>query len=159
MYNIVFLDFDGVLNCKYTKEQFKGWAGLEDEKLNLLKELVVPTKSIIVLTTSWRMSWDYKSHNDNIQSIGRYISDKFKAAGILERLKLKTDSLGSRGIEIYQWLEKYPHGNWVVLDDDVWDDFEQYQIYDHLVRTDYDKGLTVMDIQKAKNILYDGTIV
>ena len=62
MYNIIFLDFDGVLNSKYTKEKWKGWAGIEDEKLQLLKDIVDNTKSIIVLTSSWRHSWDFASY-------------------------------------------------------------------------------------------------
>ena len=151
MYNIIFLDFDGVLNSRHTKEKFKGWAGIEDEKVALLKELVESTKSIIVLTTSWRHSWDYASYKDTESSTGRYISDKFAKQGL--RIRSKTESLGSRGKEIHEWLERHPHGKWVVLDDEKWDDFETYGIWPHLVETDYDKGLSAGDISKAKKIL------
>ena len=50
-YNIVFLDFDGVLNYPGTKEKWKGWMGLADEKLELLRNLIEETGSVIVLTT------------------------------------------------------------------------------------------------------------
>ncbi len=151
MMNIVFLDFDGVLNCRYTKEKWKGWAGLEDEKIRLLKGLADETGSIIVLTSSWRLSWSYASYMEPESSTGNYIYRQFKKNGL--KISSKTESLGGRGKEIRDWLDKFPHGNWIVLDDDCFDDFEEYGIMDHLIKTDFDKGLTEADVKRAKDIL------
>ena len=151
MYNIIFLDFDGVLNSKYTKEKWKGWAGIEDEKLQLLKDIVDNTKSIIVLTSSWRHSWDFASYKEPESSTGNYIYRKFKENGLI--IRSKTESLGGRGKEIRAWLDKYPHGNWLVLDDEYFNDFEECGIIPHLVKTDFDKGLTGDDVKKAKKML------
>ncbi len=151
MYNIIFLDFDGVLNSKYTKEKWKGWAGIEDEKLQLLKDIVDNTKSIIVLTSSWRHSWDFASYMESESSTGNYIYRKFKENGLT--IRSKTESLGGRGKEIKAWLNKYPHGNWLVLDDEYFKDFEEYGIIPHLVKTDFEKGLTEQDVKKAKKML------
>ncbi len=151
MYNIIFLDFDGVLNTRYTMDKWKGWAGLEDSKIRLLKELVDNTKSIIVLTTSWRHSWDFASYKEPETSTGNYIYRKFKENGLT--IRSKTESLGGRGKEINAWLNKYPHGNWIVLDDEIFEDFEEYGIHSHLVETDYEYGLTDDDVKKAKRLL------
>ncbi len=151
MYNIIFLDFDGVLNSKYTKEKWKGWAGIEDEKLQLLKDIVDNTKSIIVLTSSWRHSWDFASYMESESSTGNYIYRKFKENGL--KIRSKTESLGGRGKEIKAWLDKYPHGNWIVLDDEYFNDFEEYGIIPHLIKTDFNEGLTEQDVKKAKKML------
>ncbi len=151
MYNIIFLDFDGVLNSKYTKEKWKGWAGIEDEKLQLLKDIVDNTKSIIVLTSSWRHSWDFASYKEPESSTGNYIYRKFKENGLI--IRSKTESLGGRGKEIKAWLDKYPHGNWLVLDDEYFNDFDECGIIPHLVKTDFGKGLTEDDVKKAKKML------
>ena len=151
MYNIIFLDFDGVLNCRNTKTKWKGWAGLEVQKLKLLKVLVDATKSIIVLTTSWRQSWDFASYKEPETSTGNYIYRTFKECGLT--IRSKTESLAGRGKEINAWLEKYPHGNWIVLDDELFFDFEKYGILPHLVKTDYEYGLTEQDVKKAAQML------
>ncbi len=151
MYNVIFLDFDGVLNSRYTKEKWKGWAGLENQKLKLLKDLVDNTKSIIVLTTSWRIQWDFRASQKPESDLGNYIYRKFKENGLI--IRSKTESLGGRGKEITAWLNKYPHGNWVVLDDDYFEDFEEYGIISHLVKTDFDKGLIEENVKMAKKIL------
>lgn len=151
MYNVLFLDFDGVLNSKYTKEKWKGWAGLEDQKLILLKELVEDTKSIIVLTSSWRHYWDFASGKECEASTGNYIYRKFRDNGLT--IRSKTESMGGRGKEIRAWLDKYPHGNWMVLDDEIFVDFEKYGIIPHLIKTDYEFGLTENDVQNAKEFI------
>ncbi len=151
MYNILFLDFDGVLNSKYTTEKWKGWAGLEDQKLKLLKEIVDNTKTIIVLTSSWRHSWDFASYKEPESSTGNYIYRKFKENGLT--IRSKTGSHGGRGKEICAWLDKYPHGKWMVLDDEIFEDYEECGILPHLIKTDWERGLTENEVQKAKDYL------
>lgn len=56
---IIFLDVDGVLNCRTTEDVFCGSVGIEDEKVSLLKQIVDSTKAVIVLVSSWK-EWWYK---------------------------------------------------------------------------------------------------
>ena len=57
---VVFLDVDGVLNCKNTKEVIwrdngkQGFHGVEDGKTELLAEIVKTTDAVIVLSSTWR---------------------------------------------------------------------------------------------------------
>ena len=64
---IIFLDVDGVLNCKSTPDRCYGYIGIEDEKVNHLKRIVEETSAKIVLISSWKEYWKknpYKSHQD-----------------------------------------------------------------------------------------------
>ena len=54
---IIFLDVDGVLNCKSSKSRCGGFLGIDDSKVKLLKEIIDITGAKIVLSSSWRYGW------------------------------------------------------------------------------------------------------
>jgi hypothetical protein len=54
---VIFLDIDGVLNTTSTTEMFEEYTFVEDEKVQLLKQLVTRTGAKIVLSSSWRYGW------------------------------------------------------------------------------------------------------
>ena len=173
---VVFLDVDGVLNCKNTKEVIwrdngkQGFHGVEDGKTELLAEIVKTTDAVIVLSSTWRLN-KVKSIFDNYlflddlddeeydespdKSAYKYLEMRLKQHG-LEIYDDTPDSGGaySRGKEINQWLEAHPEvTGYVILDDEEFRDFETYGLTDHVVYTTYAKGLTKKQVKEAIDIL------
>ena len=54
---IIFLDIDGVLNCKYTKEEIFFFPFVSPKKIELLKQLIERTGAKVVLSSTWRHGW------------------------------------------------------------------------------------------------------
>ena len=57
---VLFLDVDGVLNTKNTKWSVRT-KGIEDRLLRYLKIILDKTKCKIVLSTAWRLHYDYRN--------------------------------------------------------------------------------------------------
>ena len=173
---VIFLDVDGVLNCKHTKEVIwrdngkQGYHGVEDGKIELLLNIVKATGAVIVLSSTWRLN-KVKSIFDNYlflddlddeeydespdKSAYRYLEMKLGQYG-LEIYDDTPDSGGaySRGKEINQWLEEHPDvTDYVILDDDEFRDFETYGLSDYVVYTTYRKGLMKKQVEEAIEIL------
>lgn len=155
---IIFLDIDGVLNCKTTTDKIDGYTGIEDEKVNYLKDIVEKTKAKIVLISSWKEHWKkepYKSLQDNMATyldnkLAKYdlkISDKTRdyesnnrAVGIIRYLKL----LRRYGIRV---------NNYVIIDDYPFD-YLKTKTTKNLVKTSYHRGgLELRHVKKAIEIL------
>ena len=76
--NIIFLDIDGVLNSKQTLERCGPYIGIEDQKLELLKELIEKTKAYIVLTSTWKQFWHYNPLDKHKQDeLANYLDAAF----------------------------------------------------------------------------------
>ena len=149
---IVFLDIDGVLNCSDSKSTCQGLIGIDDKKVKLLSEIVYNTKSKIILISSWKIHWEsfYKEDQDDI---GNYLDRKLKH----QRLYItdKTRHYGSeRGREISEFLQNIQVEQWIVLDDEIFKDYEKFNILPHLVKTDfYNGGLKQEHVEIAINML------
>ena len=146
---IIFLDFDGVLNCaKYLKSCGPGLA-IDPTRMDLLKQLVDATDAKLVLTTSWREHW---SRNlTECDPTGILIHEIFSRYG-LQILDKTGQSPIPREAQIKSWLEAHPEvRHFVVLDDRLLSgDFLQ----GHFVKTsNYFDGLEEADVQKAIDIL------
>lgn len=142
--NIVFLDYDGVVNtpmwdedgthCRYNFPK--------DNKVNnfqavqWVSEFCQKYCYSIVVSSTWRMDKNYKEclinggMRDGIEILGR------------------TKILGkTRGAEIEEYLQEHPEvDNYLIFDDE--DDFFDYQLY-HLVDTNELAGFTMNDFNKA----------
>lgn len=149
---VIFLDIDGVLNDVESKtREPKGYIGIDDAKVRLLRKIVEETKANIVLTSTWKKWWE---HNDeDCDTSGHYMNQKLRK----EQLRIidKTDYMNERGQGISEWLVKHPNVTaWAVLDDDVFDDFEEYGIMPHLVKTDFHRGgLKETHVERAIQLL------
>ncbi len=142
--NIIFLDFDGVLNSvkNYRRLREQGlptndeYGTLFDgECVEALRSITDATGAKIVVTSSWRYILDMEQIRQmwkarNLPGIVRGITPT--------NLIIDPFEEGKRGIEINKWLSMH-ECNYVILDDD--DDFLPYQ-RPHLVRTDPETGLT-----------------
>ena len=136
---VVFLDVDGVLNYVYTKEFApSGCIGVANEPLEALAELVKRTEAKVVLTSTWKRGWaltpEFRSKD------GQYLHDKLLSVGI-EIYDKTTDQMFDRGRGIYEWLDRHPKvTNWVVLDDDIFEDYKTYGVMPHIVQTSFVSG-------------------
>ena len=155
---VVFLDFDGVINTLMIyKEPIKARRLLQkdgyyfdlcypqDKRVSntqavlWLEKLCKEFNADIVITSTWRK--DYELACECL-----YNSGLSKTIRVID----KTPWLdGYRGAEIDAWLKEHPCPAFVILDDDT--DMEPYM--DHLVKTDFDTGITVMIYERAKQLL------
>lgn len=152
---IVFLDVDGVLNHKKSKTKFLGYIGIDNDKVLLLKEIIDKTNAKIVLCSSWKINWEpiEKEYQDRFAN---YLDQKLKEENLY--ILDKTDDYGeNRGEGIYNWLENKCIESWVVLDDEIFDDYEKYGIIEHLIKTEFYEanggGLNKEHVENAIRIL------
>lgn len=148
----IFLDIDGVLNWQRSESRApSGVIGVDDERVKRLRKIVEATNSIIVLTSTWQMSFFSETC---ISSDANYLIKKLNRRGM--RIHGKTGKWGDdRGQGIIEWLQKNPEiESWIVLDDEVFPDFKEYGILPRLVQTSFvDGGLQDEHVEKAITML------
>ncbi len=163
MYNIIFLDIDGVLNSdewnyEHKKEISEGIL-VDAEKIHLLGKLVENTNAKIVLHSGWRFWFDAKMlplrkeagiflkllENENM-----YIEDCTPDLTTEEIRKTKQFSL-VKADEILKWLSQHEDvKNWMVFDDL---DLNNAEITNHQIKTNRSSGLTLENIIQAEKLL------
>jgi len=100
---VLFLDIDGVVNNKRTKENFEGFLAIDPTMAALVQRIVQNTGCEIVLSSSWRL---FQNSRDEIE---RKIC---KFADITPVLR------APRGYEIKAWLTRHPEiEHYAILDD------------------------------------------
>lgn len=137
--NIIFLDFDGVLNNLQSKEIF------DLKNMNIFSKLInkCPKNTKIILSTS---------HRYNSIILSKFIK-YCEIVKIDTQLIIGTTPNFHRGVykrhlEIKDWLSKTQNVNkWIVLDDFEVD-------VENLIKTDMKTGLTEHNIDKALEIFY-----
>lgn len=151
---VIFLDIDGVLNCRSSKSRCGCYVGIDNDKVKRLRRIVEATGAKIVLCSSWKTGWS-PTNKDEQDRNAIYMDNRLKR----ERLKIlaKTNDKGcNRGEGIVNWITLHEVEQWVVLDDEIFDDYEEYSIMPHLVKTDfYDRngGLQDCHVDEAIRIL------
>ena len=139
---LIFLDFDGVLNCDLSVSQlgtrYKFWP----PSIQALNRLLSDSGALIVISSTWREHWTLK---ENASSLER--------AGLLHgRVVGKTCvSDGARGRQIDLWLNSapYPIESFVILDDK--DDMEMHR--ERLVQVDPSVGFGIKEARRAVELL------
>ncbi len=152
---VIFLDVDGVLNDCSTKECApSGCLGVDNIMLMNLKEIVRKTNAKVVLTSSWKSEWGppYFVGEDGAYLVQRLAEFGIRIDGITE------DSVSDRGAGVYRYLQKHPEvKSWVVLDDNIFKDYDSELIKNHLVLTNnFWGGLTYQLADKAVEIILSG---
>ena len=152
---VIFLDIDGVLNCKTTTAHCEKYIGIDSAKVKLLRKLVEKTGAIIVLTSSWKVHWNQRDRFD------KYMHNKF-GKGHIEIYSCTDDTGYKRGTGIKKWLDEHDNvESWVVLDDEVFGDYNE-DILKRLIKTSWDDpdgGLHEKDIEEATLILNNNSII
>lgn len=123
---VLFLDIDGVVNCKDTMQRHRGFIGIDPYMAFLIGKIVLDTGVSIVLSSTWRL--DEHSREEVRSQVYDFIDITPHLAG------------GMRGEEIQAWLDKHPEvERYAILDDDT-------QILDsqkpNWFRTFWEKGIT-----------------
>lgn len=138
---VIFLDIDGVMNTS------DSWSlplnqQILDEKVMLLKQIVDKTDAKIAISSSWR---SFNRHMD-------VVNEKFSKYDLyVYSITPRLGGNNQRGDEIRRWLENNPKfDSFVILDDDS--DMREYT-KTHLIKTDYNIGLTQEQVDKAISIL------
>lgn len=142
MNKVIFLDVDGVLNCCDTEARSPmGFIGIGDRQMKCLKKVVDSTGAKIVLTSTWKSEWDIDPKK--CEEDGAYLNSVFREYGLSIRDKTE-DYVSDRGAGIVRYLKAHPEiASWVVLDDDIFGDYDEYGIMPHLVHTSFGyDGLT-----------------
>ena len=155
---VIFLDVDGVLNFSYSKSRCGKYIGIDSDKVKRLKEIVDATDAVIVLSSTWRLGYN-KDHQE-LENHAKYLSNKLGKQHLRSvGMTLDFGHGGElRGHEIHEWLERNSDvvDQWVVLDDEWFEDFNEFEVGAHLVRPnfyDINGGLQEEHVQQAIKIL------
>ena len=150
MRKIIFLDFDGVITT--LKSRWK----LDKEKLELLKRIVDETDCLFVISSAWRRgNLEQTKHFITNHRTNKFVGkDPFP---FLDRVIGQTTFMESpfrpnydREVEIYRWIADNHQHNDIYL---VLDDMYMILPQDMFIMTDYEKGLSEEDVERAIEIL------
>ena len=152
---IIFLDIDGVLNSqKYFIENrrnvLKFYAdhsgenyndnyeltisrlimNMDKDKLLMLRDIILETGAKVVVVSSWKTLSVYEDVAKKLIEMGIPIIDK------------TSDNNIDRGTGIYNYLMTHDVNNYVILDDEIFSDYDE-NLLSHLIKTSfYRDGLT-----------------
>ncbi|MDF9825634.1 hypothetical protein M2475_002033 [Breznakia sp. PF5-3] len=150
---VVFLDIDGVLNSyKYMEKPFvlkgKNYHFIDKKNIANLKEIINKTNAVIVLSSTWRLSFydDLTSNN----KMGEALIYALKEANL--SLYAMTPYNGiDRYQEIQEWLLEHPEvSTYIILDDT---DYDWKDIKPYWIPCNPKVGLTKKDAKKAIRLL------
>jgi len=150
---VVFLDIDGVVNSGPYKDKLQQeanfqppalsmawWAeGIDPEPVKLLNALLKRTGAKVVVSSTWRLgateAW--------LQRVLEMRGFEGEVIGMTERHHGR-----NRSYEIMRWLATTRVEGFVILDDE-----READIPGHFVKTDFEVGLTDVDVERAVAIL------
>ena len=154
MYNIIFLDIDGVLNgynfwsllgwkiaCITHSKHIKDWyrkvsdpCGIHEKKVKKLAKIVSKTDAKVVMSSCWRFSF-WKTPYEEKTGNQKKLTDLLKKYQIEVIDITSRSSDGNRSKEINTWLSqnKDKVKDFIVLDDERFD-LECF-VGDHLIQT------------------------
>lgn len=150
---VIFLDVDGVLNCRSSTSRCRGYIGIDRYKVKRLRQIVEATGAKIVLTSTWRTHW-LRFNKEDQDECGNYLDRKLKREG-LRILDKTTDNWSNRGEGIIQWVGSHNVDSFIILDDEEFD-YEECGIISRLVKTSYyddDGGLKDEHVELAIDLL------
>jgi len=161
MDKIIFLDIDGVLNCRNTFKERKqerifysrflekndfnlakiSMCDIDFERLQLLKYVTLETGAKIVVSSSWKNLRVYPLIEELLINKGLPI------IGVTQHINNK------RGAEIRKYLSENEVNDFIIIDDDDFDDYDN-ELLNHLVKTDfYNEGLNEEKVDEAISLL------
>lgn len=148
---IIFLDIDGVVNRRDTKERAPSKViGVEQSLIVYIKEIVDATGAKLVLSSTWRKDWAFNLMDGKDWF---YLRDEFAKQDLhfLDYTPSHKDS--NRGREIKEWLEStdYDITSYVIIDDEIFDIRDLHK--GHMVKTSFNDGITKRGVDMAIEIL------
>lgn len=150
------LDFDGVLNghgqiedCDRKGLDMHHWDRLDPEKVVLLERILVVTQAAIVVSSSWRGSWNAFSLERGLRRLG---APSARVIGVTPDLAhtVPEKTRVPRWHEVSAYFAKHPCEVFAILEDA--EDMGPY--IDRTVRPDYwTGGLELHDVERAIALL------
>ena len=137
---IIFLDIDGVLN------QLQGNYYLDRKCVENLGDLCRKSKSMVVLTSSWRIGY---SNVGKCSPQIKELKDMFREYNIA--IIGRTLDLGDRQTEIKDYIVRHNVDKYIIIDDDL-SEFRDKEL-DGLFIVNYKTGLTSKDVIKIIDIV------
>lgn len=138
---IVFLDFDGVLNCADGPIGKRGLLGLCCERIAMIDTLCRVTTAAVVVSSTWRL-------DQGVSDLRGLLKDHGFTGMVLDKTPYLPGS--ERGDEIACWLS---NNDWrkpfVIIDDDA----DMGDLKPYLVKTSFTDGLQLRHIEWALDIL------
>ncbi len=158
---VIFLDFDGVLNCDSTKDRIPHplfpnmrVIGLDTDKVKRVCDVAMATGAKVVISSTWR---EFYKLDDLRSLLKRYgWSDDVEIIGVTptdvrHRMSSLISTRSDRGDEIAAWLQQVPVKSFVVIDDLM----THFVDEDRQVMTDGSEGFTSNDAVRAIEVLND----
>jgi len=140
---ILFLDFDGVLNCRTSDVDETGFLGLDSSRKALIERICKKTNCKVVISSSWRLTHSLTELKNFFKN---YEIDILDETPVNE----KVVPFYHRGVEIKKWLDNHNDiQQYVILDD--CDEFLPEQ-HKHFVKCSYKYGLTPVIANDVINI-------
>ena len=151
---LLFLDVDYVLNKKNTNIFTPdGDCFVEDEKVELLKELIDKTNAKVVLSSTWREGWEDDKNNLDTKNRRDFIllKNKFLEYGIELYDYTSLPVINDRSFRILEYLNKYKEDISSIL---ILDDIYSMEVLNkYFLKTSILEGLTSKHVKKGINIL------
>jgi hypothetical protein len=148
MKNLIFLDFDGVLN---NQASLLEGVHICADKVILLRNFCEQYDCSIVISSYWREGRTLQELKDILMHVGFYCPHRIIGMTPVSDSKDGNFTGYDRGYEIEKWLhyqnEDY---HYVILDDEC--DMLEYQM-SRLVKIDSNIGLISLHLQKMKDVL------
>ena len=152
---VLFLDVDGVITHQHYENKER--EGLDPEKIKLVARIVKNTGAFVVLSSSWRLSYDQKTEKKDWDYVllEKCLGDEgIGIYDITTRIPF-SDTLGwrrTRPLEILDWIVEHKVNSFAILDDDEWD-FARYGLDKHWVQTSSEFGISALDTRLATNLI------
>lgn len=161
---VIFLDIDGVLNSiedwieqsRFGHPHNSGSNVISRTKLGLLALLLRSTDAKIVISSTWRIHYTPAQMREFfLDRVGEKGEEFFEKDVFVGRTGHRFSSgYMDRWMEVREYLEGHPEITEFVILDDVNAGFsDTEELKDHFVKTNPDTGITVLEIEKAIDIL------
>lgn len=156
MLKLIFLDVDGVLNHDKSRARCGCVKGIDKDKVERLAKIINETGAKIVLSSTWKTGLDTELNPTD--KYGKYLLKYLWEYGKIKIFDKTGDySPWDRGTEIITWFEEHKDfkvGTWIVIDDEIFDDYRRMGILPRLVKTSwYDNGLQDEHVERAIELL------
>lgn len=110
---------------------------IDINKVNILREIIAETEAVVVVTSSWKSL-----------KVFPYVKNELIKMGI-PIIDVTTNQNCNRGTGIKKYLKEHHIKNYIILDDDIFDDYDE-ELLSHLVKTSFNyEGLSNNHKEKA----------
>lgn len=150
----IFLDVDGVLNCQSSQSRCRNALGIDDDKVERVKQIVEKTGARIVLSSSWKDGWEPICKDDQTED-SNYLDRKLRRQGLVAIDKTYEPSYERRGEGIIKWIIAHDVDSFIILDDE-WFDYKKLGLASKVIKTEFYSpvgGLTDTDVELAIKLL------